>query len=297
MLGYGEELSICRETHMFATFGFPVQTWFQVQRRESAVDNYLARRGNKLRPVADDPASWKGRLMGMRDLRDVASAFHDVVLGHTGATGRWGEKTPLHVLHAPSMLALFPDARFVIIQRDLRATAASLSKVPFFWNFGSLQGIAYRWILTTQIARTIEAARPGRLRVIRYEDLVRNPYETIEPLCAFLKMPYCQELVDRPELTSETPTEGLHTHLTTPPNPHRIDAWRSLMSPSESVTLEQFSGGLLTQEGYSESLKPEVIGGGTSLRRTMSLRERLIWLYTARMTQRSLRRWLPGVRE
>jgi len=108
-------------------------------------------------------------------------------------------KSPPHTCRIPTMLELFPNARFIHIMRDPYTLYASTLKL---WrtlyttqglqrpNFAGLE----EYVLQNfeQMYRSVERDRPlvrdDRWFEIRYEDLVRDPWPILERLYAALNL-------------------------------------------------------------------------------------------------------------
>ena len=145
------------------------------------------------RPPADDNADLRGLSPPAR--RRWKSAFYRLIqqltLAHRGR--RLILKSPPHTCRIPTLLELFPDARFVHIIRDPYAI------YPSMLHFRRLMSCAHgfqqpAWeglqesILETFVQmydRLEEGKRllpPGRFHELRYEDLVRDPIGRLEAI-------------------------------------------------------------------------------------------------------------------
>jgi hypothetical protein len=97
--------------------------------------------------------------------------------------GRWGIKNPMT---DPDMVArlrmLLPAARIVFIHRDLFDVARSAKARRFVQTDDDLDRLADAW--QANLLRMLDAA-DDRVLVIRYEDLVGGPEETIAGLESF----------------------------------------------------------------------------------------------------------------
>ena len=123
-----------------------------------------------------------------------------------------GEKTPAHFRHVDTLLDWFPDARVIHMIRDPRAVYVSEVKrrtaipdtLPYRWL--ARVPPAMRALILVQVARTwAEAVNhhrrnarryPDRYRLVRFEDLVREPEQVVADLCRFLGVAF--EPVDAP---------------------------------------------------------------------------------------------------
>jgi hypothetical protein len=108
-------------------------------------------------------------------------------LGKPGVVA-FGEKTPEHSGYLPRIRQLFPEARIIVLYRDGRDVAASLSRMPWmspnlYVNF--LVWTYYNWILC-------RARREGvpNLYFARYESIVADPAEQMASILDFLELPY-----------------------------------------------------------------------------------------------------------
>ncbi len=91
---------------------------------------------------------------------------------------RVGEKSPNHFLYLSEILETFPESPVIFVIRDPRDTVLSNTKSL---NSG-IEGAAQLW--NEAFLSYSRASRPVHL--IRYEELVQHPAETVKALCAFI---------------------------------------------------------------------------------------------------------------
>lgn len=112
-----------------------------------------------------------------------------------------GEKTPPHLAYVDTLLEWFPDGRVVHMLRDPRAVYVSdlrrrrnKLRKPYSW-FARVPGVLPLVILLQTaivwrgaVERHFDYVErfPQRYRLVRFEDLVRDPLETLVGLYAFL---------------------------------------------------------------------------------------------------------------
>ncbi|HKI31473.1 MAG TPA: sulfotransferase [Gemmataceae bacterium] len=120
-------------------------------------------------------------------------AFYDEMarqyVGRLGNRGvAWfGEKTPEHTGRLPCVRGLFPDAKFVVLYRDGRDVALSLTKVP--WMSPHLYVNFLVWLYYDRVVRDAKAAPSPDFLFVRYEDVVAAPRRELGQVLRFLGLP------------------------------------------------------------------------------------------------------------
>ena len=113
-----------------------------------------------------------------------------------------GEKTPAHLAYVDTLLEWFPNGRVVHMIRDPRAIYVSelrrrrerpesvpyrqLIHVPPLFNTFVLQQVTWVWARAADRHRALSERYPDRYRLVRFEDLVREPRATLAGLFDFL---------------------------------------------------------------------------------------------------------------
>jgi hypothetical protein len=94
------------------------------------------------------------------------------------------EKTPLHTLHIPRIVSLFPQAKLIYMMRDPRAVVASVLHSTFFNFDRSIENA------TRQYRQFVEQAVPhfgsSRCLAVRYEDLAGDAAAAVGRVLQFL---------------------------------------------------------------------------------------------------------------
>lgn len=102
---------------------------------------------------------------------------------------RWGAQTGLIERYATELFDSYPGVRMIHMLRDPRDRyEASLAMWPS--GKGGAGAAVARWRYSENLARRHEKQWPDRYRVIRFEDLVSRPEETLSSVCAFLGEDY-----------------------------------------------------------------------------------------------------------
>ena len=119
----------------------------------------------------------------------------------------WLEKTPGHSLYVKRMASAFPEARFVAVRRDvepvvvstLGLTAASRPEVadPGPARKSVIVSTVFSWY---RYYKTIDAfaGSSDRVLTVEYDDLRADRQQVLERACAFLELPYTEEVLQSP---------------------------------------------------------------------------------------------------
>jgi len=95
---------------------------------------------------------------------------------------RSGEKTPMHYRYLSEILEKFPQSPVIFLMRDPRDTVRSMQKA-----FSQSVASATRtW--NEAYLHYSQSSRPVHL--VRYEDLVQEPFRVVKEMCALLGEPY-----------------------------------------------------------------------------------------------------------
>lgn len=134
-------------------------------------------------------------------------------------TGHWVLKSPAHLWNLRSLLTVIPDARIVVTVRDPRVTVASACSLYAMYHgstAASLQagrmGPGLAESLAKGLTRGLEVAaeEPERVRVVRYEDLVGHPIETLREIHAGFGIPFVAGLESAARAWLEANPAGTH---------------------------------------------------------------------------------------
>lgn len=105
----------------------------------------------------------------------------------------WGTKSPNYYDLMTELAEMFPDARFLIIWRELGGICGSIIRASQKPSWFSRVGMTHRTILgyhqmKIQRDRLVKAGLP--VHEIYYDGLVSNPIETMKGICEFLQIPF-----------------------------------------------------------------------------------------------------------
>jgi omega-hydroxy-beta-dihydromenaquinone-9 sulfotransferase len=173
-----------------------------------------------------------------------------------------GEKTPAHLAYVETLLEWFPDGRVVHCMRDPRAIYVSelrrrrehavgfpyrqLAAVPSSLERFVLLEVAWAWARAIHRHRVLRRRYPDRYRLLRFEDLVAAPVETLEGLCRFLGLELEPRMLEQ-RVTSKGALVGRAGF-----DAEAADRWRSAIDPGAQAALQLLLGRRLTEMGYPQ---------------------------------------------
>ncbi len=188
------------------------------------------------------------------DYGSVVRAFH---LEYAGICGKsmWANSdiSTLYNMHVAN--SWFPDALFVHLVRDGRDVALSHRNYPF--GAGNIAECADKWRI--EVGRNIRMGAmigPERYCLIRYEDLVLRPEETLERLCGFMGVSYEREMMDYTKtVEARVPPDRLWLwpELGNSPKKSKAFRWKKIMGKAQRAVFDSIAGALLDELGYERS--------------------------------------------
>lgn len=145
--------------------------------------------------------------------------------------------------HIPKLLRIWPEARFLHLQRDPRDVAPSV--VGMGWAGNLVHGVQ-PWLRTQEGMRQLLSEVPeDRWMRLCFEELVRAPEGTMQEVCAFLGTPYDEAMWDYPDHSSYAP-----------PDPRVAERWRGTLKKRQVQWIEAAVGAELQAAGYKASGHP-----------------------------------------
>lgn len=170
-----------------------------------------------------------------------------------------GDKSPMHLLYADQILKHFPSSRVIVMVRDGRDVAAS-HRIAFHTD---VVHTALRWRYYQALHWPRARRWPDdRYRLVYYENLVRNPEESLQNLCGFLKIPFTAKMLEYHERSSSgfaaRETHKLRTF--DPLTRSRIGHFQSNLRPDELSAIQLVARKQLVRHGYRLEPAPMLRG-------------------------------------
>ena len=100
----------------------------------------------------------------------------------------FGEKTPEHTGLLPSVRRLYPEAKILVLYRDGRDVASSLTRMP--WMSPNLYVNFIVWLYYNLIVQEERRAERPNTYFARYEDIVADPEKEFKAILHFLGADY-----------------------------------------------------------------------------------------------------------
>lgn len=169
----------------------------------------------------------------------------------------FGDKTPDHLRHARTISRVFPEARFILVVRDGRDVALSLSKVPWtpsdpVVNFGL-------WLDAAVLQEELVRDPPASIVQVRYEDLVGSPQTEVLRITEHLELDYRTELLEAGSGPTGIPQweREWKGSAHEPIRQDRVGVWKRELDRRQVVLMERWGGTALTRLGYEISTPPD----------------------------------------
>jgi hypothetical protein len=181
----------------------------------------------------------------------------------------FGEKTPRHVFRIREILERFPKSKVICMIRDPRAVIVSYRDwknqggFDFEKDPGHREELerdherarqSYNLLLMSMLWRsTVGAAEraarefgPERVRLVKYEDLARNPREHLSATCEWLGLPFEEAMLEAPMSNSSFARYELRSGVST----ESIDRWRKKLSAVEVGIIQAVCRSAMNRMGY-----------------------------------------------
>lgn len=188
----------------------------------------------------------------------------NLILGGIAARdgkNRWGEKSPAHIFRIAEIRACFPNAQIIHIVRDPRAVACSSIKAFSGGQFSdwNVYCAARYWLRCFKIhgQQQLKEVGLGRYLLVRFEDFVTRPEETLRGISSFLGLDFAPEMLKAHQtaakyvpMDSSGNMPALHALTQKPLDASRADAWRQILTREHAKLVERVAGRQMRTLGY-----------------------------------------------
>jgi hypothetical protein len=167
---------------------------------------------------------------------------------------RWGEKTPFHSEHIGQMATVFPDSVFVAIVRHPGAVVHSLIRK---FHYGVEDAAAYWDDTNKEILRRGLELGDDRFALLRYEDLVGRPEETLRELVDWLGERWSEDLLRHNQVQAAQGAPRIaagNTRTRDPIKTELADRWAAEVAAPERRVLADRAGEIARFLGYDPAV-------------------------------------------
>lgn len=133
------------------------------------------------------------------------------------------DKQIKYFFHIPMILTIFPNARFIILVRDVRDNIVSKRNRKLNWN----QHPMFLAALWKETYRRITLLPKNQIKCIRYEDFMQETEDTLRQICHWVDVPFQEQMME---------TEGKYLNF--------IEQQKSKLDPTFVEHLLKFHSGL-----------------------------------------------------
>lgn len=208
----------------------------------------------------------RARVLAEAPSRTVFGVFAAIYEQAREASGkpRWGCKSTFIIDHVDTVLVHYPRAQFIHLVRDPRDVALSSKSSVFnpyhplltaeLWRRQQAMGVVLRSRLSEDV-----------MTVVKYEDLVSRPEETVRRTCAFLGAPYDPELLrffTTPDAQLSASLSASWRNTNKPILRDNVGKYRTGLTPREVRQVEGATEPELGSMGYRRDWPSGTAGGG-----------------------------------
>jgi hypothetical protein len=163
----------------------------------------------------------------------------------------FGEKTPEHTGHLPRIRQMYPEAKIVVLYRDGRDVASSLSRMP--WMTSSVYANFAVWLYYHWIIQRVKEDNSSNLYFARYEDIVADPRRELRGILRFLGLRYEPAVAEGQGNSEGIPVReyALKKRALNKISSERVGIFRQELSHGQIEVLERLGKNALSSLGYS----------------------------------------------
>ena len=112
----------------------------------------------------------------------------------------WGNKTPQNTKHISELSRIFPDAKFIIVVRDVRDVCLSWHNK---WG-KDMNWCANKWSQSMEnLQKSKQQLSAEQIFVLHFESLLDDSKNICQQLCAFLEIPFSSNMLEHHKHTKD----------------------------------------------------------------------------------------------
>ena len=175
------------------------------------------------------------------------------------------DKNPSYSLQINKLNKVFPDAKYIVIVRDYRDNIVSRNK--YSDTPVSIYNLAAAWnYFYDKIYESI-AQNNLSYHLVRYEDLVSFPTETLQKICNYLNVTFTEEMLKFQDFSKHLKAHAkeniseekfkkissMHSNLDNEVNSKRVDAYLDVLSNTDISILDYVCSNYAHKFNYAKS--------------------------------------------
>ena len=188
-----------------------------------------------------------------KDLLGLMAALYDQACEQAGRP-RWGNKSTFMVHHLDRIESRFPAAGLIWLYRDPRDVA--LSSRDSVFNPCHPARVAALWRTQQELALDFERRHPGRLVRLAYEDLVADPAQHLQRVCAAIQLPFDPAMLKPHETEEARHIARLSESWANADRGilNRAERWRRELGPQALAQVEAVAADTMRTLGYTPAI-------------------------------------------
>lgn len=167
------------------------------------------------------------------DLR-LVDVMSQLFLGPQTTVTIWGNKTPQYTENIATLHNLFPDAKWIIITRDIRDICLSWQKK---WG-KDINLCAAKWAVRMEKGILSSKSFAELRLVVKYEDLLADTEKTCKAICSFLGLSFSERMLEHHKYTGNNPGK---INYGQPVDSKNTDKWRKALSVKSVKRIEEIA--------------------------------------------------------
>lgn len=250
LLASHPNISMVRRTNMWRYFYRRYGNLSQLENFERCLNEML--HYNRMKHLKPDPDRIRSEFwQGEPTYGRLFALFHEHYAEQVGKP-RWGDKS-LHTEHyVDQVLSEFPTAKILHMTRDPRDRYASVRKRhgKDKQRVGASTG---RWLHSMRMAQRNLEHYPENYIVIQYENLARNPEETLRWICSFIQEEYTPAMLSMGGAAEYRDSGGNSSFDSIEPgviSTRSIGRYRQVLKNQEIAFIQIFTGKVMEAFGY-----------------------------------------------
>jgi hypothetical protein len=187
-------------------------------------------------------------------LTTLIASYAEIVGRTPDSFTRWIEKTPANRRCLGAIRECYPQAKILLTLRDPRGVLAAYLQ-RWRRNKGGHRSFylcARNWLESARVA----LSPPPNTCVVRFEELVTRPTETLRDLCGFLGIPFSESLLTPTKHGSQWVGNSGGTERFLGIDSSPATRWKAVLTPDEAAFIEVFAGSWMNALDYHAGARP-----------------------------------------